>query len=201
MISPVFQSVILASGNAHKAQELSEMGRNQDLVIRPAPVQPLEPILETGLTFLENALIKARAFSELNPGVWVLSDDSGLVVKALNGAPGIYSARYAGEHATDAEHNDKLQHALRHTPDEQRQAEFVCVLVLLSHPKDPLPFVAIGTWRGSIIRDLRGSSGFGYDPLFWVPEQGCTAAELPPPLKNQLSHRAQALRHLIDQLQ
>ena len=149
---------------------------------------------ETGLSFVENAILKARNAARVS-GLPALADDSGLAVDALGGAPGIYSARYAGG-GGDAANNAKLLDALRDVPDEQRTAQFVCALALVRHADDPLPILCEGLWHGSILHAARGEHGFGYDPLFWVPERECSSAELPPVEKNQLSHRARAMAQL-----
>ncbi len=150
---------------------------------------------ETALTFVENAIIKARNAAE-NSGLPAIADDSGIEVDALDGAPGVYSARYAGAEATDASNNAKLLAALEGTPDDQRGARFVCVAVYMRHARDPMPRICAGTWPGRILNEPRGMYGFGYDPLFYVPTHHCASAELPPDIKNQISHRARALRQL-----
>lgn len=191
---------VLASGNQKKAKELSvlleplgwEIILQSDLGV----VQPPED----GLTFVENALIKARAASQ-QTGLPAIADDSGLMVEALDGAPGIYSARYAGEQATDAENNEKLLNELRDVPLSARQAKFVSVLVFMSHANDPLPIIAQGIWQGSIVSNLAGQGGFGYDPLFWLESHQMTSAQLPAEEKNYLSHRGQAMRKLLECLQ
>lgn len=191
---------VLASGNQKKAKELSvlleplgwEIILQSDLGV----VQPPED----GLTFVENALIKARAASQ-QTGLPAIADDSGLMVEVLGGAPGIYSARYAGEQATDAENNEKLLNELRDVPLSARQAKFVSVLVFMSHANDPLPIIAQGIWQGSIVSNLAGQGGFGYDPLFWLESHQMTSAQLPAEEKNYLSHRGQAMRKLLECLQ
>jgi XTP/dITP diphosphohydrolase len=150
---------------------------------------------ETGLSFVENALLKARN-AALHTGLPALADDSGLEVDALHGAPGIYSARYAGAQASDDDNNRKLLAELAHVPDPQRGARYQCVVVYLCHDRDPMPVIRQGTWQGVIARDYRGAGGFGYDPLFYLPEYGRTAAELTAEKKNRISHRAQAMRAL-----
>ena len=147
-------------------------------------------------TFIENAILKARHASEIS-GLPAIADDSGLEVDALKGAPGIYSARFSGEDATDAKNNKKLLEDLKDTPIEARTARFQCVLVYLKHPADPTPIVCQGSWEGSILREARGEQGFGYDPLFWVASKNCSSAELNRDEKNAMSHRGKALRKLI----
>jgi len=151
---------------------------------------------ETGLTFVENAILKARNAAQ-HTGLPALADDSGLEVDALHGAPGIYSARYAGPMASDAENLGKLLAMLKDVPEEKRGAHFQCVLVYLRHALDPTPLICQGAWEGRILTAPRGTSGFGYDPVFFVPSHACSAAELPAETKNVLSHRGQALRQLL----
>ena len=153
---------------------------------------------ETGLSFVENAILKARHAARIS-GLPALADDSGLAVDALGGAPGIYSARYAGG-LGDAANNAKLLEALRDVPDAERGAQFVCALALVRHADDPLPILCEGLWHGRILFEARGAGGFGYDPLFWVPECDCASAELPAAEKNRLSHRARAMVQLKQRL-
>jgi len=155
--------------------------------------------VEDGLTFIENALIKARHASA-ETGLPALGDDSGLVVDALNGAPGIYSSRYAGSNATDSDNNEKLLQALRGVPEPARTAHFYCTIALVRHAGDPAPLISTGKWDGTILSAATGAGGFGYDPLFGVPGAGCSSAELPAKIKNQLSHRGQALSGLTEQM-
>ena len=190
------QDIVVATGNQGKLKEINQ-------VLNPFGLQALgqkefkvPEIEETGLTFVENAILKARNASELT-GKPALADDSGLEVDALNGAPGIYSARYAGPDASDADNVAKLLSALQGLPREQRKARFQCVMVYLRHANDPVPLICQGTWEGYIDLQPSGDNGFGYDPVFMVPEQNCTAAQLPPEIKNQLSHRGQALQKLM----
>ena len=150
---------------------------------------------ETGLSFVENSILKARHASQIT-GLPAIADDSGLEVDALNGAPGIYSARYAGEAATDQHNVEKLLSDLKEFPDHLRTARFQCVLVFMRHAKDPTPVIAQGCWEGKILFAGKGTSGFGYDPIFWVADYNCSAAELTADCKNQISHRAQALQKL-----
>jgi len=190
---------VLASGNAKKAKELTELlavkhwqvSLQSDYgVIQPA---------EDGLTFVENALIKARAASE-QTGLPAIADDSGLVVNALQGKPGIYSARFAGDNASDTENNTQLLAMMSHLSDEDRQAYFVSVIVFLRHARDPLPIIAQGVWHGHILREPLGEGGFGYDPVFWLPTHSCTSAQLSPEVKQKLSHRGLAMTNLLAQL-
>lgn len=153
-------------------------------------------IEETGLTFVENALLKARNAC-MHTGFPAIADDSGLEVDALNGAPGIYSARYAGQGATDEANLQQLLDDLREIPQSGRTARFQCLMVYLRHPHDPTPRIFQGTWEGRVLDAPRGENGFGYDPVFFVPTHNCASAELEPDIKNSLSHRGQALRALV----
>ncbi|CAL1239606.1 RdgB/HAM1 family non-canonical purine NTP pyrophosphatase [Candidatus Methylocalor cossyra] len=189
------QKILFASGNPGKLREITAILADRPVEIVPASAYALGEPAETGLTFVENALLKARHAARLS-GLPAIGDDSGLEVDALGGAPGVWSARYAGEHADDAANNAKLLQELRAIPEVQRSARFRCVMVYLRHERDPSPLIAQGTWEGRILRSPRGTGGFGYDPLFFLPERGCTAAELTPQEKNRLSHRGQALRKL-----
>ena len=188
--------VVLATGNAGKVRELAAMLQGLNIEVVPQTALQVREAEETGLTFIENALLKARNAAE-QTGLPAIADDSGLEVDALQGAPGIHSARYAGPDAGDQANLEKLLSAMQDLPDLARSARFRCVIVYLKHAKDPAPLVAEGVWEGSILRTPKGTNGFGYDPVFWVPEKGCASAELPPEVKNRLSHRGQALARLI----
>ncbi|MDF3933026.1 RdgB/HAM1 family non-canonical purine NTP pyrophosphatase [Pseudomonas citronellolis] len=189
--------LVLASHNAGKLKELQAMLGAHVQVRSIGEFSDVEPE-ETGLSFVENAILKARNAARIS-GLPALADDSGLAVDFLGGAPGIYSARYA-DGKGDAANNAKLLDALKDVPDEQRGAQFVSVLALVRHADDPLPILCEGLWEGSILREARGEHGFGYDPLFWVPEAECSSAELPPEQKNRLSHRARAMALLKQRL-
>ncbi|TAA27032.1 RdgB/HAM1 family non-canonical purine NTP pyrophosphatase [Pseudoxanthomonas winnipegensis] len=191
--------LVLASGNAGKLAEFSAMLAHLPYQIVPQKELGVEDVPETGLTFVENALIKARHACAVT-GLPALADDSGLIVDALGGAPGLYSARYAGQPTDDAANNAKLLDAMKDVPDDQRRARFYAVIVLLRHPEDPQPLIAEGAWEGRITRELRGNGGFGYNPLFLDPDHGLTAAEMDTALKNRLSHRARALEVLNQRL-
>lgn len=191
--------VVLATSNPGKVRELQALLEVADWNVIPQSFFGVPDADETGLTFAENALLKARNAAR-HTGLPAIADDSGIVVDALNGAPGIYSARYAGG-AGDAANNAKLLDAVRDVPDAERGARFVCLMVYLRHAEDPMPIVTQGVWEGRLLREPRGTNGFGYDPLFFVPSHGCASAELPPEVKNGLSHRGQALRALVAQLQ
>lgn len=191
--------VVLASNNAGKAREIEALLKPQGIEVVPQSLLGVAEIEETGLSFVENALLKARNAARAS-GLPAIADDSGLEVDALNGAPGIYSARYAGPGASDRDNVDKLLHALRGAPPTARGARFQCVIVHLRHALDPTPLVCHGTWEGRILEAPRGANGFGYDPVFYVPAHDCSAAEIEPETKNRLSHRAQALRCLVARL-
>lgn len=191
--------VVLASGNKGKLKEFNQLLKPLDIEVVPQSDFNVSSVEETGLTFIENAILKARHASKIS-GLPAIADDSGLEVDALNGAPGIYSARFSGEGATDSKNNEKLLKDLQDTPNEARTARFQCVLVYLEHPADPTPIVCQGSWEGSILREPQGEQGFGYDPLFWVASKNCSSAELDRDDKNAMSHRGKALRKLIQQM-
>lgn len=193
--------LVLASNNAKKAAELHAMLAPLGIEIIAQGELGVSEAEEPHLTFVENALAKARHAAAAT-GLPAIADDSGLCVDALGGAPGVQSARFGGEPKSDARNNARLLEALADFPDpEQRRAYFCSVLVLVRHAEDPLPLIADGQWHGEILLAARGEGGFGYDPLFWVPELEQTAAELDAKLKNTLSHRAAAMRHLLARLQ
>jgi len=194
------QKIVLASNNAGKVTEINQLLREHALDIVPQKDFNISDADETGLTFVENAIIKARHACKLS-GLPAIADDSGLEVDALNGAPGIYSARYAGEHGNDQSNNIKLLDALKDIPTEQRGARFQCVMVYMQHENDPTPIICQGSWEGSIRTQAQGDNGFGYDPLFYVPEHNCSSAELSSEAKNALSHRGKALACLTKKLQ
>ncbi|MBA0205647.1 XTP/dITP diphosphatase [Pectobacterium aroidearum] len=193
------QKVVLATGNPGKVRELASLLADFGLDIVAQTELGVDSAEETGLTFIENAILKARHAAQIT-GLPAIADDSGLAVDALGGAPGIYSARYAGADASDQQNLDKLLLTLKDVPDEQRRASFHCVLVYLRHAEDPTPIVCHGSWQGVLTHEAAGSGGFGYDPIFFVPELGKTAAELTREKKNAQSHRGQALRLLLDAL-
>jgi len=193
------KQIVLASNNPGKVREIGQMLADLDLEVLPQSAFKIEEVEETGLSFVENAILKAR-HAAANSGLPAIADDSGLEVDALNGAPGIYSARYAGAGATDTQNLQKLLADLEKVPQEQRTARFQCLLVYMRHAQDPTPRIYQGTWEGRITFEPRGESGFGYDPVFFVPSHNCTSAELAPEVKNVLSHRGQALRQLVADL-
>ena len=192
--------IVLATGNAGKARELCALLAGLDIEIVPQSSFAVTEIPETGLTFVENAILKARNAAH-HTGLAAVADDSGLTVDILGGAPGIYSARYAGANASDQDNIAKLLAELRDVPTEQRGACFHCLVVYLRDAEDPVPLICQGIWRGVILRAPTGLGGFGYDPVFWVPAEGKTAAELAPEIKNRLSHRGQALAQLRKAIQ
>lgn len=191
--------LVIATGNQKKLLELRALIGVSGLRLRSQAEFDIAGADETGLSFVENAILKARHASR-HSGLPALADDSGLEVDALNGLPGIRSARFAGPQASDAQNNRKLLDALAGVADERRNARFHCVIVLLRHAEDPVPLICCGTWEGKILRSPAGERGFGYDPLFLVPEHGCSAAELPAGVKNRISHRALALAQLLPAL-
>lgn len=188
---------MLATGNQGKVKELANLLSPYEINIKPQSEFNVSDADETGTTFIENAIIKARHAAKIT-GLPAIADDSGLEVDALNGAPGIYSARYAGENANDALNNAKLLAEMAEKTN--RSARFHCVLVYMKHHLDPTPIVCHGIWEGEILTAAQGEQGFGYDPLFWLAEQQMTSAQLPRDVKNQLSHRGQALQQLIQHL-
>ncbi len=192
--------LVLASGNTGKLEELRAMLAGQPFQIVAQGELGVQDVPETGLTFVENALIKARHATAVT-GLPALADDSGLIVDALGGAPGLYSARYAGSPSNAAANNAKLLEAMRDIPAERRSARFYAVIVLLRHAEDPQPLIAEGRWEGQITPAPRGDGGFGYNPVFLDREHGLTAAEMDAATKNRLSHRGKALAILREQLQ
>lgn len=193
------KTIVLASSNPGKLREFNQLLGGLHIEVVPQSRFQIVDAEETGLSFVENAILKARHAAQ-HTQMPALADDSGLEVDALHGAPGIYSARYSGAGATDAANLQKLLTQLKEVAPPQRSARFQCVLVYLRHALDPTPLICQGTWEGSILPEARGVNGFGYDPVFYVAEEGCSAAELAPEVKNKLSHRAQALRQLVAKL-
>jgi len=190
-------TVVLASGNPGKLRELAEVLAPLGLTLKPQAQFNVPDVAEDGLSFVENAIIKARAASR-HTGLPAIADDSGIEVDYLNGAPGIYSARYSS--AGDAANNARLLAELGDIPQAQRSARFQCVLVYMRHALDPTPLVCQASWEGFILFEPRGEQGFGYDPLFYVPEHHCTSAQLPPAIKNRISHRAKASALFVEAL-
>jgi len=194
------KKIVLASSNPGKVREINQLLADLDLQVQPQSEYGVEDAEETGLTFVENAILKARNAAQ-HTGLPAIADDSGIEVDALNGAPGIYSARFAGAGASDRDNLEKLLTDLQDIPEAGRSARFQCLLVYLRHATDPTPLICQGTWEGHILAEPRGEHGFGYDPVFYVPTHDCSSAELPPKVKNALSHRGQALRKLVSALQ
>lgn len=191
--------IVLASGNKGKIRELAALLTTLNVTIVPQNELGVEEIAESHVTFIENALSKARHAASVT-GLAAIADDSGLTVDALSGAPGIYSARYAGEKATSKDNIQKLLADMKHIPPEKRQARFYCVLVFMHSPNDPTPLICEGSWSGTILPSPKGDDGFGYDPIFYLPSLQKTAAELPLDEKNAISHRGIALQSLIKRL-
>ena len=191
--------LVLASGNPGKLKEFGALFATSGFEVVPQGQLGIDDAEETGLSFVENALLKARHAARAS-GLPALADDSGLCVAHLDGAPGLYSARYAGMHGDNAANNARLLRELDGVPDERRGAFFICVLALLRHADDPAPLIAEGRWHGRVLHAPRGAQGFGYDPLFLPNDESSSAAELPPGLKNRISHRGRALADLRQQL-
>jgi XTP/dITP diphosphohydrolase len=189
--------IVLATGNQGKVKELGSMLQALNVEVLAQSEFKVGDVAETGTTFVENAIIKARHAAK-QTGLPAIADDSGLAVDALGGAPGVYSARYAGEQATDQSNIDKLLVEMQGVPEAKRTARFLCVLVYMRHADDPSPIICQGEWAGEITNQQVGTNGFGYDPVFWVPSENCCSAELSKAQKNALSHRGQALRQLLN---
>ncbi|WED22201.1 XTP/dITP diphosphatase [Vibrio sp. JC009] len=191
--------IVLATGNQGKVREMADLLSDFGFEVLAQSEFNVSEVAETGTTFIENAIIKARHAAK-ETGLPAIADDSGLEVDYLKGAPGIYSARYSGEGATDQKNLEKLLQDMDGVPEAERSARFHCVLVLMRHENDPTPIVCHGKWEGQILTESKGSNGFGYDPVFWVPEKGCASAELEAAEKKQLSHRGKALKVLFEEL-
>ena len=191
--------IVFASGNAGKVREIGQLLEGLSIDVLPQSDFNVPEIEETGCTFVENAILKARNAAH-HTGLAVIADDSGIVVDVLQGRPGIVSARFAGVGESDEDNLNKLIEMIKPFPEEQRTARFICSMVYLRHEYDPVPIIAQGVWEGQLITDPKGSNGFGYDPMFYVSSQQCTSAELALEIKNKLSHRGQALRYLLGKL-
>lgn len=191
--------IVFASGNAGKVREVGQLLDGLSIDVLPQSEFNVPEIEETGLTFIENAILKARNAAH-HTGLPVIADDSGIAVDVLQGRPGIYSARFAGVGASDEENLNKLVSLVKSFSEQERTARFICSMVYLRHEEDPSPMIAEGIWEGQLLIEPKGQDGFGYDPIFYVSSQQCTSAELPPEIKNKLSHRGQALRKLLGQL-
>ena len=189
------RSIVLASGNQGKIKELNQLLSPMGWQVRPQSEWHVEDVEETGLSFVENAILKARHACQLT-GLPSLADDSGLAVDTLDGAPGIYSARFAGVGANDNDNIVKLLDQLKGKPPSERNARFICVLVFMQHASDPTPIICQGEWEGRVLTAPQGDGGFGYDPVFYVPERNCSAAQLSRADKQLLSHRGKALAQL-----
>ncbi|GAA61081.1 nucleoside-triphosphatase [Pseudoalteromonas sp. BSi20652] len=192
------KTLVLATGNPGKVKELANMLSSLNINVVPQSDFNVSEVAETGTTFVENAIIKARHAAKIT-GIAAIADDSGLEVDGLNGAPGVYSARFAGQGASDQDNIDKLLVDLGNNPI--RSARFWCVLVLMRHADDPTPLICSASWEGEITLTQNGNGGFGYDPVFFVAEKNCTSAELTKEQKNAVSHRGQALQKLLLELQ
>ena len=193
------RELVLASDNQGKLKELTALLSDRGFSVVGQGDLDVTPAEETGETFIENAILKARNAAR-QTGHPAIADDSGIEVDALKGAPGVYSARFAGDNATDSDNVAKLLSQLTDVRSEDRKARFRCLMVYLRRADDPAPLICEGTWSGKVTLTPSGENGFGYDPVFWVPDEGCTAAELNPARKNVLSHRAQALKQLVAEL-
>ena len=193
------EKIVIASNNRGKLKEIEVLFAAKSIAIVPQSDFSVSDADETGLSFVENAIIKARHAAEQTK-LPAIADDSGIEVDILNGEPGIYSARFAGEGASDEDNLKLLLEKLKQSGETKPIARFQCAMVYLRHANDPTPLIAQGSWQGHIVFEARGTNGFGYDPIFYVPEQRCTSAELKPELKNKISHRAQAMQLLLKKL-
>ena len=193
------EQVVLASNNRGKLQELADLFAGLEIRVRPQADFAVSEVEETGLSFVENAILKAR-HAALHARLPAIADDSGIEVEFLSGAPGIYSARYAGNGASDTDNLQLLLEKVKQSGLDRPAARYQCVIVFLNHDTDATPLIAHGTWHGHIVTEPRGSNGFGYDPIFYVPTYGCTSAELAPAEKNRISHRGQAMQDLVRKL-
>ena len=191
--------IVLASGNAGKVREINKLFAGSGIEIVPQSEFDVPDVPETGTTFVENAIIKARHAAECT-GLPAISDDSGIEVDALDSRPGVYSARYAGEGASDEDNNNLMLKELEGVAEAERTARYQCLIVFMRSHTDPVPIITQGSWEGRILEAPQGDGGFGYDPIFWLPEQNCAAAELSLEAKNKISHRAKALNDLVAQL-
>jgi XTP/dITP diphosphohydrolase len=193
------QKLVIASGNQGKLRELSALLEPLDYEVHTQSEFNVPDVAETGTTFVENAIIKARNAAQ-HTGLPAVADDSGIEVDALNGAPGVYSARFSAPNPSDEKNNALLVEKMASVPEDQRTARYRAVIVYMRHAEDPSPIICEGSWEGSIVLEPHGEGGFGYDPYFWVPTHNCTSAQLSADEKNSLSHRGQALRELVSKL-
>ncbi len=192
--------IVLASGNSGKLREFSQLLAPLGFTLLPQSEFDVPEAAETGLSFVENAIIKARHAAQIT-GLPALADDSGLEIDALHGAPGIYSSRFAGDTASDADNIAAVLDALRDVPETERSARFQCILVFMRHAEDPTPLICQGSWQGQIMTEASGDGGFGYDPIFRVAETDCSAAELSSEQKHAISHRGKAMRQFLEAFQ
>lgn len=192
------QKIVLASGNAGKVREVNKLFANSGIEVIPQTDLNVPDVPETGTTFVENAIIKARHAAEFT-GLPAISDDSGIEVDALNHRPGVYSARYAGEDASDQDNNDLMLKELEGIVEADRTARYQCLIVFMRSHTDPVPIITQGSWEGRILEAPQGDGGFGYDPIFYVPTHNCSGGELPLDVKNTVSHRATALNALLEE--
>lgn len=190
--------IVLASGNAGKVREINKLFSGCGIEVVPQSDFNVTEVPETGTTFVENAIIKARNAAKYT-GLPAMSDDSGIEVDALDARPGVYSARYAGENASDADNNNKMLLELKDIPELERTARYWCALVFMRNHTDPVPLITLGSWEGYILDAPRGNNGFGYDPIFYVPTHKCSGGELPLEVKNTISHRAKALNAMLEE--
>lgn len=197
-LSLKMQHIVLATGNKGKVAEFSALFEQYKIQVSPQSEFLVSDVAETGSTFVENAIIKARHAARIT-NLPAIADDSGLVIDALKGAPGIYSARYCGQHGNDKGNYEKVLHELG--DERRRSARFLCVLVFMRHANDPTPIICQGEWEGTITKAPSGDGGFGYDPIFYLPEHDCTAAQLDKAIKNAVSHRGKALKQLMQDIQ
>ncbi|MET0088780.1 MAG: RdgB/HAM1 family non-canonical purine NTP pyrophosphatase [Candidatus Thiodiazotropha sp.] len=193
------EKIVLASNNAGKVREINQLLALEQITVVPQKEFDIPDAVEDGLSFVENAIKKARHASRLS-GLPAIADDSGIEVDALNGAPGIYSARFAGPGASDEANLQKLLADIAQVPESDRSARFQCLMVYMRHAEDPTPIICQGTWEGRILFEPAGENGFGYDPVFYVPTHDCSSAQLDAETKNSLSHRGQALQKLLSAL-
>ena len=191
--------IILATGNLNKVREISASLKGSSIEIMPQSMFNVPDADETGTTYVENAIIKARNCAA-HTGEAAMADDSGIEVDALGGAPGVHSARYSGEHANDEKNTALLLRNMENVPDGRRTARYWCVMVYMRSASDPTPIICLASWEGVIIREKRGTNGFGYDPVFLIPELGKTAAEVSLEVKNSMSHRAKAIKMMTERL-
>ena len=190
--------IVLASGNAGKVREINRLFAESGIEVVPQSDFDVPEVPETGTTFVENAIIKARHAAECT-GLPAIADDSGIEVDALDARPGVYSARYAGEDASDEDNNNKMLQELAGVAEADRTARYQCLIVFMRSHTDPVPLITQGSWEGRILEAPQGDGGFGYDPIFFVPTHGCSGGELAPDEKNKISHRAQALNAMLDE--